>query len=111
MINSEKLKLYCTQLKEYRNSVKADTLLHRNQTKSTHETSVMLSKTELKIISATKEFTNTTILNLETGIITINNQTMPKDYEEEFLIKIEKILKLLSTPDTIVYEKPDPITQ
>jgi len=110
-MRSEKLSSYCSQLKEYRDSVKADTLLHRNKTKSTDETAIMLSKTELKIITTIKDISSTTILNLETGIITINNQIMPEDYEEEFLIKIEKILKLLSTNDTIVYEKPDPTTQ
>jgi hypothetical protein len=106
-MNSEKIAAYCNQLKDYRNAQNADILLHRNRTSSTNETAVMLSKTELQIITKTKESVSTTVLKLDTGIITVNNQVMPQDYSEEFLFKIEGILKLLSTKDTIVYEKPD----
>lgn len=101
----ERIRTYCLQLKAYWETQSSDILLHKNKTSSTPETALMLSENELQIITKTKDKTQETILNLDTGTITINKQAMSTDYSEEFLLKIEGILTQLSTKDTQVYEK------
>ncbi len=102
---NEKIKSYCDQLKAYRKTQVADIILHRKKTQTSHETALMLSETELKIITKNKQPPQEITLELNSGIITVNNHHMPQDYSEEFLLNLENILNLLSTKDTQVYNK------
>ncbi len=100
-----RLQEYCTQLKAYRETRPSDMAIYHPQTPTSKEVRLTLTPTTLEIKTRTGATIHTVELDLDTGQIRVNNQEMPADYGDEFLLNIDQTIKKLNNPDTHVYDR------